>query len=344
MNPGSEVRKFLKRLKLILWRIRTSPKAFRLFRQVLENNIYHFRRYYKWSGVKRKYETQNQLRAVITKDYHKLEKGLSLKAPRVGFGQQAVRRLVSNVRQYDERYGRDETAQVAVNVLTAYYEFNLAHDLEDQDLYQTLTALKNGDHSNGAFTCDGGVEPVTKEQIHEAAVRDLRPFFASRHSIRQFASDEVDISLIEQAVTMAQSTPSVCNRQPWKVHIIENEAVRQKALELQGGNRGFGDQASKVLIITTEMGSYLWPGELNQCWVSGGMFAMSLVYALHSLGLGTCCLNWCLNYRTDQELKKLVGMDDSEATIMLLAVGHLPDRLNVAQSHRRNRQDMLVTH
>jgi nitroreductase len=141
---------------------------------------------------------------------------------------------------------------------------------------------------------------------------------------------------------MAQKTPSVCNRQSSKVYVFSKAEDKQKVLSYQNGNRGFGDQASKVLIVTSNLEHFVSAGERNQCWVDGGMFSMSLVYALHSLGLGTCCLNWSVERQADQELRQVAGISDAEAVMMMIAVGHLPETLKVAQSPRKPLRDVLV--
>jgi hypothetical protein len=71
------------------------------------------------------------------------------------------------------------------------------------------------------------------------------------------------------------------------------------------------------------------------------MFAMSLIYALHSLGLGTCCLNWSVEQDADLRLRSVAQIAPSENVIMLLAVGHLPDELAVACSPRKDLSDVL---
>ncbi|EAZ90593.1 nitroreductase family protein [Crocosphaera chwakensis] len=141
---------------------------------------------------------------------------------------------------------------------------------------------------------------------------------------------------------MAQKTPSVCNRQSSKVYVFSRDEDKQKILSYQNGNRGFGEQASKVLIVTSNMEHFTSIGERNQCWIDGGMYAMSLVYALHSLGLGTCCLNWSVECRVDKQLREVAEISDSEAVIMMIAVGHLTDELKVAQSPRKKIEDVLI--
>jgi hypothetical protein len=100
--------------------------------------------------------------------------------------------------------------------------------------------------------------------------------------------------------------------------------------------KGFAEQIDKLLVITNKLTGFWDSGERNQCWIDGGMFSMSLILGLHAKGLGTCCLNWSKTAVVDRVMRKLLGLPDSEVIIMLLAVGHIPDSLNVAYSSRKS--------
>lgn len=312
------------------------------FVNLLLNYAYDFGRFFRWSSANKESKTQLQLQALITMDYHRLEKGLALKEPRVGFGQKNIQRLLSNLKTYKKQYGLDTNSQIALNALYEYYLFNRESGVDNTHLYQEITELKEPTSNRDNLMQPGGTLTVTRQSILSSAQLDLKKFFNSRYSIRHFASDEVDLSLIEQATLMAQKTPSVCNRQSSKVYVFSDERKKQQVLSYQNGNRGFGDQASKILIVVSDLESFTSVGERNQCWIDGGMFAMSLVYALHALGLGTCCLNWSVEYSTDKALKRAVGLRDSESVIMMIAVGHLPHKFKVAQSPRKSLEEVLV--
>jgi nitroreductase len=305
------------------------------------HHLYDFNRFLRWSAVGDRVDTRSKLRAVITMDYHRIEKGLALKEPRVGFGREVIQRLCANLTTYQAKYGFDETCQIAVNALTAYYQFNQAQGFADPTLQAALTQFETAIVQLPVIEA-GGIAQVDKAEILAAATVDFREFVRSRYSIRQFAPDPVDVNLIAQAIEMAQKTPSVCNRQSAKVYVFSSEAAKQKVLSYQNGNRGFGDQASHVLIVVSDLAHFVSVGERYQAWIDGGMFAMSLVYGLHSLGLGTCCLNWSVERWADRALKRASGIKDGETVIMMIAVGHLPDRLNVAQSPRKPLSEVMI--
>jgi nitroreductase len=275
-------------------------------------------------------------------DYHRLEKGLALKEPRVGFGADVIGRLIKFIPEYQEKYGSDKTILVTLNCLEAYYCFNLIQGIDNQELHQKIQIFKNNVDKNQTNFLEGGIFDTTKADILQKGKIDLADFFNSRYSIRHFSENEVDIALIEQAVKMAQKTPSVCNRQSCRVYMFSNEESKRKVLSYQNGNRGFGDQASKVLIVTSNIEHFTSIGERNQGWIDGGMFSMSLVYALHSLGLGTCCLNWSVEYKKDKALKLEAGIPDTDLIMMMIAVGHLPENFKVAQSPRKRLDEVLI--
>lgn len=326
-------------------RLRTRINHLRRWKHLLANGHYDVARYARHSGIWGGSDRQIVLRALITMNYHRLEKGLALAAPRPGFGRQPTQELQRDLSEYVQEFGVDDTVRVALDALRAYLDFHDAAGAPNDDLRQFVDELAMSVSVAEATEEErrGGVRPTTREDILSAGKLDLREFFRHRYSIRHFSAEPVDLALIEDAVRMAQKTPSVCNRQSSKVHVYTTAPERSRVLAHQNGNRGFGEQIDKLLLVTTELGNFVSIGERNQCWVDGGMFAASLVYALHSLGLGTCCLNCSNDMQTDQSLRAAAGIPPSEAIIMMIAVGHLPDRLNVAQSPRKRIDEVLVT-
>ena len=71
---------------------------------------------------------------------------------------------------------------------------------------------------------------------------------------------------------------------------------------------------------------------------------MSLIYSLHSLGMGTCPLNWSKNHDVDRRMRREARIADNEVVIMMIAVGHLPPEFNVARSSRNDLKETLVIH
>lgn len=259
------------------------------------------------------------LETQVTKDYHRVEKGLSLRAPKQPFGDAVDRRLAMLV---PAGVGIDREYQAfAVDAREALAGWNSAGALSDV------------------------VSPVAAP-TETLDPELLQQFFSSRHSVRDFDEDRpVDPRLIDEAVRLAGSTPSVCNRQAARVHVFDGAEDSARILAHQNGNAGFRHHVRTVMIVTVERGLFAGAGERNQRWVDGGLFAMTLVWALHGLGLSSCMLNWSMtNARTDA-LRLEAGIPDSEDVICLIAVGNAPvDGYRVARSPRRPLTQVLTRH
>jgi len=333
----------LKKIKEMLpdptrFRIRFTRNFHRYFRDF----YYDFVQYTKYSASVYPAGSKLNLQSLIIIWYHALEKGLALKNPRKDFGIKKSDVLVDYLEKYVDRYGYDTIVVISLNVLQKYREFQTSHGITRDEFAARLSVLRDNIPEPYRSEDRGGPIPVDRETIWKSAKIDFEGFAKSRYSVRQYSGDPVDDDLIKRAVTMAMKTPSVCNRQATKVYMIRDDQLRKTMLRLQMGNKGFGEDADKLLLITSELRYFVQSGERREPYIGGGMFAMSLIYALHSLGLGTCCLNLSQSCQLETKIKKAAGISDSEVLIMLIAVGHIPAELSVAASPRRDIQEILT--
>lgn len=310
--------------------------------QLRRNYAYDRRRFGKYSSANSSLKRRIQLQAWIIGDYHKIEKALALRSPRPGFGAAVVHRLIENLERYSNDCGIDEICIIAINALREYLKFNAQNGFEDLTLNRKIDQLSSLPEYDDYNLGQGGTIQVNKDEILKQGCLDLEAFFESRHSIRQFSDEPVPEELVSKAVRMARRTPSVCNRQSWKVYAYADPVLLEQVVECQKGNRGFGDQIKTMLVVTSNTETFFSIGERNQCWIDGGMFSMSLVYALHSLGLGSICLNWSVEKATDENLHQVASIPDFEAVIMMIGIGFLPETFRVAQSHRKPLEELLI--
>ena len=301
-------------------------------------------RYWRHSALNTARLSQSNRQAILTMQCHCIEKGLALKEPRPGFGQPLVESLISNLKAYIQDFGTCALTEAAVCTLLEYRGFLAAHGLSNLALDQNLEdiAQRHGKSLDGF--CAYATAVVSKTEIHSAAAIEIEKFLRARHSVRQFAPVPVEIRLVERAVELAITAPSVCNRQPWRVHCYRTPSTIGPILRYQNGNRGFSEQIAVLLIVTCDLGCFVSVAERNEAWIDGGMFSMLLLLALHSMGLGTCCLNACMEDDEEILLRQTARIPDNEVIIMMIAVGHLPERFRVTRSQRKQLQEVMVIH
>lgn len=297
------------------------------------------RRYRRYSstGLQKGIAVEN-LNAKIIMEAHALEKGFSLPEIRPGYGSERIRKLIYLMQQY-ERLGYDCNGlaiQKARSVLAEYirYHNEIGFDLGEfaEIIFPWVDAA-----------CDiGGYIRLDRSSLLVQSKSNFQDCALSRFSIRSYSEVRVPGEVIADAVQIASKTPSVCNRQPWHVYIIKNAELKQRVLELQNGNRGFGKQADFLAVITGDMRSFSGPGERNESYVDGGLFAMSLMYAFHFKGIASCPLNWMVEPSVDRRLRMILNIGPSENIIMIIAAGNLPKEVRVAKSARKSVGEIMT--
>lgn len=312
------------------------------FVRFVQNYFYDFKRFTIYSGTFNESKNKDISESRLIFQYHQIEKGLSLKNPRIGFGADKITVLIDSIQKYVKNYGVDDTVEISINVLNAYQKFHKLKGYNNTKLFDKIESLTSNYKD---IYVNSGTKSVSKKDI-ETHISEINyeNFFNVRYSIRQFSDTEVETELIKNSINIARKTPSVCNRQGWKAHVYNDKTDIEQILQYQNGNRGFTNTINKLIITTADLSSSFGIGERNQGYVDGGMFSMSLVNALHSKGLGTCCLNCSINSKVDKKLRKVAKIPESESIIMMIAVGHLPDQLNVASSVRKNLNKILIMH
>ncbi len=281
------------------------------------------KKYYKFfeelSFVDCQCKDQVQFEASITRLYHTIEKGLSYENYRAGFGKDNVEKLIISLEQYSSK-GYDVTAffyETALSCLNAYVKKNKEHGHEDAELEARIARLPGKKNEYGGtiiVSSPDHPELLTYEQL-----------VTMRHSIRHFSDKPVDTDLLVEAIKLAQYTPSACNRQGWQTRIVADKEKIKKILANQNGNRGFGQEFDKLLVVTSDLRAQQKSREIFQAFIDGGMYAESVLNSLFSKGIGSVPLSASLTASQEKNVRETVGMDDAEVLIMFIGVGNYPD-------------------
>jgi len=265
---------------------------------------------------------------------HALEKGLSHPKFRYNFGRNALIGLGANLDEFKKLNLDTETFayQNAMSVLKFYKKKH-----EDQGVRTPLfDSLFSGSSISRGNNKSGAVEHFNQE-TNDMNFPDLEKF---RTSQREFLSSEVDQSLLTEAVALASKTPSVCNRQPWKVYMIRNKKKISKLLYLQNGFNGY-DTPPALCVITVDRRAFIGSYERNEVYIDGGLFLMNFDFALTYVGLASCILNTMLPNEKQEKVKSILKISSSEVLIAFVATGYAKSSVMVAKSARKPVKDIL---
>lgn len=288
-------------------------------------------RFAKWAMPEQGKATLEQLRARLTFHYHPIEKGLSHHNMRLGFGQKWLDLLHKTMVEYDNRNfdKNDLRFQTAVSVVKEYIRVHQSRGFDVSHVEQKFSRFLDDECEKTGGVNEHACDPsMDRRKLGFAELANLRV------SVRQFSDKPVDDTLIVEAINISMRTPSACNRQPWRVHVIKNKNKQKEVLQYQGGFRGFDDTLDTLLAITVDQQCMVHLNERNEAFIDGGMFAMSLLYALEYVGLATCSLNAALSLEREKNIRRILKLPDQETIIMFIAVGHFPDKFKVPKSTR----------
>lgn len=287
--------------------------------------------------------SRESLTAIIVMEYHRLEKSVSMPNRKQNAATDVVARITDALDEYLARFGASETTTIAASALRTYQqtqELPALPPATEAVLARIGSCIPAG--PAGPSRASGGYKEIGAAALLQRARSTGVGLLEHRHSIRDFADKSVDRDLIRSVVATAMRTPSVCNRQEWRVYAIDDRPLILRCLRHQNGNRGFADKIPMLFVVAVDLRRFVSVEERNQAWIDGGLFSMSLMLALLAHGLGSCPLNWCVQRRDDDALRSILRLPDHEVVIMMIAVGYIGDHVRVALSTRRSIDEILV--
>ena len=142
---------------------------------------------------------------------HRLEKGLCIRSPRVGWGFEKAEKLAELIKMEMTSSSPDQKAiEIGKAVLAAYIAAKEKTPSEVEKLNQLKAKVISVGLNLSEDAEHGGALLLHKEDVRQDG--SVERLFLTRHSVRDFADTPVDQAKLERAVTLALRAPSACNR------------------------------------------------------------------------------------------------------------------------------------
>ncbi len=279
----------------------------------------------------------------IIKSMHSIEKGLSLKAPRTGFGKAKVEELLKRIEEYYNA-GFDVShcsVQMALNATAEYLRWNREKGAPLTGLEEKFAAV--GAKIPQVITSGGAVE-YEKGTLLDFDATEFEKVVNSRHSVRCFGEEKVDVEKVKEAIFAANRCPSACNRQMTRVHIVSSDDGKRFLSERSQGVGGFAEDCDMFLLITSNISAFDFM-ENNQWIVSAGIFMGYLTLELHARKIASCVVQRNL-IRTQKinEIRDYFKLPNNEEIICSMGIGSYPDKFKVPQSVRLPLEELIQEH
>ncbi|NNH38941.1 nitroreductase family protein [Acinetobacter terrae] len=315
---------------------RILSRNFKNYIKLVLDYLNDFKLYKKYSTIFSVNSFRNK-EAILILNYHGIEKGLLHEKIKPRFAIDRIQEI--NKLLFDnEIISQISQSQIYIGYKIAieYYEIHEKMNVDISDYYKKFEYLKYIElvQKVDSYNFISGSEKLKYEELYKDN-KSFLDFAKSRKSIRNFTGEKVNIDILKNVIELANSSPSVCNRQASKVFLIENKSTIDKCLEIQGGFNGFSKNVNQLMILTVDRSYFYITGERYQFYIDGGIYLLNLLYALHYYKVAACPANWGKDFTTDNKLRKIVNIDESEQVICLIPIGVAQEEFAVTLSYRR---------
>jgi len=274
---------------------------------------------------------------------HALEKGLSHFDLRP-FGKKKIKIIIGLLKKQSgfENYERLFSFINGINSLREYKKTYEEHKWIDKPEYKEVSEFlmnyeKIIEQQTGAYV-------MSKEELKKDYDIDYNKFIKSRHSTRNYKNMPLKIEDIKKAVNMAKYSASACNRQYIKIHYYPKGKMRQNVIDYSLGKGGLYLEGVNTFVLTFDANGLVGAGERNQGYFNTGLFSTNFVNALHSLGIGTCFIQFANSVNEEEKLKELNEIPSNERIVVILYAGYYDDKSIFCVSPRKDFEEYFTLH
>lgn len=265
-------------------------------------------------------------RYLLRRNIHRLEKGLLMIPMREIFALDYIEETVNSYIIHTNNTqisstSADEELLWAHDVLEEYFQVISTHPLIakiEKNFRRTPPLNGTGDNLKSI--------PYTRKlnQIPAVTYENFLELSKQRRSVRWYLQKKVPRTLIDQAVAAATHSPSACNRQPFVFYIFDQQELVSKVARLPMGASGYEHNIPVIVVVVGRLRAYFDDRDRHLIYIDGALASMSFMFALETLGLSSCPINWPDMEAREQSAAELLALAPDERPIMLISVGY-PD-------------------
>ncbi|MBE9052588.1 nitroreductase family protein [Nostocales cyanobacterium LEGE 11386] len=271
---------------------------------------------------------------LLRRNIHRLEKGLLMQPRRDVF---ATDYILETFQSYEkvlvgwDNYTDSSELGWAYDVLSKYFTVVASHPVIDE-VRKKFLALKP------VTPAEVPRIPYKRDLSKPASVsyEDLLELSYRRRSVRWYLQKPVPRELIDKAITIAALSPSACNRQPFEFRVFDEPKIIQKVASIPMGTQGFSHNFPVIVVVVGKLRAYFSERDRHVIYIDGSLASMSFMYALETLGLSSCPINWPDIDLKEREMATLLGLEPDERPIMLISLGYPDPDGMVAYSHKKS--------
>jgi nitroreductase len=274
----------------------------------------------------------------LRRNIHRIEKGLIMSPRREVFALDYIDETVAAYVELMRECEREYAAELKWfhDVLSEYFNATTSHAVIDEARVKFEKAELNSSSSVQASV------PMARQEYELADIsyEDFYKLCKQRRSVRWYRDDPVPRELVDKAIAAAAQSPSACNRQPFEFRIFDQKEMVKKVSAIPGGTVGFSHQFPMMVVLVGKLSAYEFVRDRHLIYIDASLAAMSFMFALETLGLSSCSINWPGIESIEREMDTALGLEPYERPIMLISVGFAAEGGLIPFSEKRGLDEL----
>jgi len=168
----------------------------------------------------------------------------------------------------------------------------------------------------------GKLVRVKEEEKIEKIEKPIFPEFfdiaENRQSIRKFTEQQISQDVIDRIISCAINAPSSCNRQPWRLLIVNDMDglfFLSKVRKIP-----YIQRAPVAIVVFADTTLYRDKSELGySVWMDSAAAIMNMTYAIEALGMSSVWINFGQLEIPDEKVRVLRERFNIEDTLMVIS-------------------------
>ncbi|WMI66633.1 nitroreductase family protein [Aestuariibaculum sp. YM273] len=275
----------------------------------------------------------------LVRNTHRIEKGLLMRPRREIFALDYIEETIEAfvVLWSKEKLKQDLQYQWFQDVLYEYFKGSASHPLIDSLSIKFFDKIKETNNDNQYDKASLKRIPYNRleKDLSCISYNDFYRLARQRRSVRWFEDKLVPHDLIDKAITVASQSPSACNRQPYEYRIIDEPNLLKELVNLPGGVKGYAEGIPMMVVVVGNLNAYFDERDRHVIYIDASLASMTFMYALETLGLSSCAINWPDVEVLERKMEKALKLEKYQRPIMCMAVGYPDPDGKVAYSEKR---------
>jgi nitroreductase len=262
---------------------------------------------------------------ILRRNIHRIEKGMVMQPRRnifaTGFIGETVLAYKNMMNIFENSEQSNPLLEWSSDVLQEYFKITDNHPSIDY-AKQLFFEIESKSISQVKKNTSSIPYKRNKNNAKSVNYTDFIELCKVRRSVRWYLDEKVPREILDNAFIAASLSPSACNRQPFEFHVFDTDDKIELISKVPGGTLGFYQNFPGIIVIIGNFDALPFEADRHVPYIDSSLAAMSLMFALESLGISSCPINWRDDKKRENQIRNLLNISSTQRPIMFLSYGY----------------------